>query len=344
MQDKNEIEKIEENEIKEIREIRHTISAEETFTLAKDVFDIRCFIKSVYSNRAQIARRLNIVGLVFSLAFTLFYSAFLLFGGIYKKLTLGWEIVVYSVLGVYAVLVITLFAVTIAFNRRATTENAKLHTKILKIFRYIIRIASLAMSICALALSVAADTADSVGVALDTIAIIFSIISVIVALVPLLCGGVGGLVRWLLSPAKIKRRFSLVVFEWYNSIVSGSPATNFTKKVSPEYIADISRCIDNYLVPALGKKYASAIGTNQIFAVINSAPEEDRSVLEGTIKNVFGYALECGYVTSDPCRDLQLTGSIEIVEKPKKEPLKVRLGKKIGKKIVKQFFGDEEEL
>lgn len=343
MQDKKDIEKIEENEIKEIREVRHTISAEETFTLAKDVFDIRCFIKSVYNNRAQIVRRLNIVGLVFSLVFTLFYSAFLLFGGLYRKLTLGWEIAVYSILGVYAALVIALFVITFAFNRRPTTESSKRHTKVLKIFRYVIRVASLAMSISALALSVSANAADSVGVALDTIAIIFSIISVIFALVPLLCGGIGGLVRWLLSPAKIKRRFSLVVFEWYNLIVAGSPSTNFTKKVSPEYIADISRCIDNYLVPALGKKYASAIGTNQIFSVINSAPEEDRSVLEGTIKNVFGYAAECGYVTVDPCKDLNLTGSIEIEEKPKKEPFKVRLGKKIGSSIVKQFLGGDDE-
>ena len=44
--------------------IRHTITAEETFTLAKDVFDIRCFIKNVYANRAVIARRLNIISLL----------------------------------------------------------------------------------------------------------------------------------------------------------------------------------------------------------------------------------------------------------------------------------------
>ena len=38
----------EEEESKE-RTVRHTISAEETFTLAKDVYDMRSFFKSLYS-------------------------------------------------------------------------------------------------------------------------------------------------------------------------------------------------------------------------------------------------------------------------------------------------------
>lgn len=46
----NEKEKVPAEENKERVNIRHTISAEETFTLAKDVFDIRCFIKNVYAN------------------------------------------------------------------------------------------------------------------------------------------------------------------------------------------------------------------------------------------------------------------------------------------------------
>ena len=49
--------------------VRHTINAEETFTLAKDVFDLRCFIKNVYANRAVIARRLNVLTLTVSTVF-----------------------------------------------------------------------------------------------------------------------------------------------------------------------------------------------------------------------------------------------------------------------------------
>ena len=50
MEDKNNIEE-------EKVSVRHTINAEETFTLAKDVFDIRCLIKNVYNNRAVIASK-----------------------------------------------------------------------------------------------------------------------------------------------------------------------------------------------------------------------------------------------------------------------------------------------
>ena len=60
--DKKQNETIQEAPAEEEKErvVRHTISAEETFTLAKDVYDLRSFFKSVYSNRAVIARRLNI--------------------------------------------------------------------------------------------------------------------------------------------------------------------------------------------------------------------------------------------------------------------------------------------
>ncbi len=70
----------------EVVNIRHTISAEETFTLAKDVFDIRCFIKNVYSNRALIARRLNLLTLTASTVFMMLYAAYVLFTGFTRKL------------------------------------------------------------------------------------------------------------------------------------------------------------------------------------------------------------------------------------------------------------------
>ena len=78
----------------EVREVRHTISAKETFTLAKDVFDLRTLIKNLYSNRAQIARRLNLIGTIFSVLFTILYAAFLLFSGIRKIASLDRKSVV----------------------------------------------------------------------------------------------------------------------------------------------------------------------------------------------------------------------------------------------------------
>ena len=70
----------------EVVNVRHTITAEETFTLAKDVFDLRCFIKNVYANRAVIARRLNILTLTVSTVFMLFRVC--TFYGSYEKIGL----------------------------------------------------------------------------------------------------------------------------------------------------------------------------------------------------------------------------------------------------------------
>ena len=93
--------------------VRHTINAEETFTLAKDVYDIRSLIKNIYGNRAVIARRLNILSLSVSLVFTLIYVAYIIFTGLLKKLSLGSEIAMYCLLGVYGAMFVTLFIVTL---------------------------------------------------------------------------------------------------------------------------------------------------------------------------------------------------------------------------------------
>ena len=48
-------------------------------------------------------------------------------------------------------------------------------------------------------------------------------------------------------------------------------------------------------------------------------------------------------MASNPCRDLNLRGSIEVYEKPKKPPLKVRIGKKLGSAFIKQLFSDDDK-
>lgn len=328
-------------EEKQVREVRHTISAEETFTLAKDVFDLRCLIKNIYANRAQIARRLNIVSLGFSIVYTLFYISLMLYISIAGKLSLGWEIAVYTLAGVYALFIVQLSVFAVYVGGGATTKTVKRNNKILKILRYFVRISSLAMSIAALCVS--GSEPDAINIALKVVLIVVSVISIVLTTVPLLCGGLGGMARWLMSPTKRKMTFSSVILEWYNLVTENSTAYNSVQRVEKKLSADIGRCIDGYILPALGNKKVGAIGTNQIFSLIERTPEEDRAVTEGIIKNVFVYALECNYIQTDPCRDLKLEGSIEVEQKPKKEPFKVRLGKKIGKSIVKQLLGDNEE-
>ena len=92
-------EPMDENKEEEKVTIRHTINAEETFTLAKDVYDIRSLIKNIYNNRAVISRRLNLLSMSVSLVFTLFYVAYILGTGLLKKLSLQTEIVLYCLLG-----------------------------------------------------------------------------------------------------------------------------------------------------------------------------------------------------------------------------------------------------
>ncbi len=327
----------EQDEVKDEKvKIRHTITAEETFTLAKDVFDIRCFIKNVYNNRAVIARRLNFLTLTTSFILTLLYAAYVLFTGFTKKVTFQAQIALYVVLGVYAVLLVALVIVVICCDR-AKTKNVPKIKKTLKIFKILVRITSVALSIIALVFS-RGETASDI-LAVDVLIIVFSIISLIIQIIPLLCGGFARLSRWLMSPVKIKYRFAKVVNEWFELAVSGNGA-GAVKKVSDKYYDEISSRLDNYLVPALGKKYVNAIKATQLVAVVNRADEADRPVLEGILKNVFEYATECGYVVFNPCKDLNFQGTVEEEEKEKPTVKKklFNLGRKIGKNVLDKYI------
>ena len=326
--------------------VRHTITAEETFTLAKDVFDLRCFIKNVYSNRAVIARRLNIITLSFSAVFTLLYAAYVLFSSLYKKLNLQLEIVLYVFLGVYLALFLVLVIIN-ACSARASTKNVLRIKKTLMAFKILVRLVSVAISITAIAFSTAGGELAAKNVALDILIIVFSVITMIVQLVPLIFGGLGKMVRWLLSPVKIKYRFSSVILEWYELAVSGTASSGAVKKVSSRYFDDIGTLIDNYLIPALGKKYINSIKPSALLNVVCRAEESDKPVLEGILKNVFVYATECGYVTFDPCKDLNFEGSVEEEEKPQKPTMRdrfLKVGKKIGKSMLEKYItGSAEE-
>lgn len=337
---------MEENEKKENEKvnIRHTISAEETFTLAKDVFDMRTFIKNVYSNRAVIARRLNILTLTFSAIFTILYAAYVLFTALYKTLTLNVRIVLYAMLGIYAVLFIVLLIVFLC--RGSDTKHIQRTKTTLTVFKYLVRIFSMAISVFALALSILGGEFAAPNVAIDIIIIIFSIVMLLVQVTPLLFGGLGKLVRWLLSPVKIKYRFSHVVLEWYDLAVSGSVIKGSKNKVSSKYFEDIGTIIDNYLIPALGNKYINTIKPAAILNVVDRAEESVKPIMEGVLKNLFTYAVECGYVTFDPCRDLNFSGSVEEEDKKPKPTLKEKflgVGKKLGKNMLEKYINDNTE-
>ena len=225
-------EEIEEEEVVEEKvNIRHTITAEETFTLAKDVFDIRCFIKNVYANRAVISRRLNILSLTVTTLFTLLYAGYVLLTGFTQKLAMDFKLVLYILLGIYGALIIVLIIIFIC-QSRANTKRAKKIKSVLKIFKLFVRLVSLAISVLALVLSGMAGGESASGMAVNALIILFSVIMLIMQVIPLLFGGFGKMARWLLSPVKAKHRFSSVVVEWYELAVSGTGTSGSVKKVS----------------------------------------------------------------------------------------------------------------
>lgn len=320
--------------------VRHTINAEETFTLAKDVFDLRCFIKNVYANRAVIARRLNVLTLTVSTLFMMLYSAYVLFTSLTRKLAVQLEIALYSMLGVYGALFIALIIVY-ACSTRANTKSMVKYKRVLNVFKLLVRLTSVAISITAIVFANGSGDMTAQNAAVQILIVVFSVITVIVQVIPLLFGGTGKLVRWLLSPVKVKTRFSKVLLEWYELAVSGSAREGAVKKVSSEYFDDIGVLIDNYLVPAAGKKYISTFKSVTLLNLVERAPEEDKPILEGVLKNVFSYAEECGYITFNPCRDLPFEGSVEVEEKPARQTMKGRLlkvGQRIGKSVLDKYI------
>ena len=324
--------------------IRHTINAEETFTLAKDVYDIRSVLKNIYNNRAVIARRLNLLTISFSLAFTLIYVAYILGTGLLGKLSFSANIAMYCLLGVYAVLFITLVVLSIC-SIKAKAKNIQIFKRVLSCFRLAVRVVSIAITIVALVYAMGGERYSADHIAIDIILIIFSIITLIIQGIPLVFGGLGSLARWLLSPVKVKRRFSAVALEWYElTLTAGSDKTS-VKKVAKKYYDNIGICLDIFIIPALGKKYISTIKSPHVLGLVNEATEEDRPLVEGILKNIFTYALECGYVTFDPCRDLHLEGSIEEEEK-KSKSVKSRfmgLGKKLGMTLLDKYIDKSTE-
>lgn len=336
---------MDENEEK--KKIRHTITAEETFTLAKDVFDIRTLIKNVYANRAVISRRLNIVTLCISTVFTALYAAFIIIIGLTNKLDISFEWVLYSLLGAYAVMAVVLVILAIISTNTKTKNLHKISTA-LKVFRLIVRLLSIAISIAAIYFAMIDGGYEEHLFAIDVVILVLSIFTLIVQCVPLLFGGTGKFVRWLLSPVKVKRRFSAVVLEWYELAVTGKTAEGMSKRVDKKYYEAIGALIDNKLLPELGKKYINTIKPATLLVLEEHISESDRPLFQGVIKSVFAYATELGYVTFDPCRDLDFSGSVEEEEKPKKT-VKERLfgmGTKLGKKMLDKYISsnssDEE--
>ena len=259
------------------------------------------------------------------------------------KLSLAADIVLYSLLGVYAVLFIVLLVLSLC-SIHATAKNIKRFKLTLSYFRLAVRLCSVAITIVALVYAMGGEYSAK-HIAVDIVLIILSIICLIVQVIPLLFGGLGKLARWLLSPVKVKQRFSTVALEWYEQTLTAGSDKASVKKVSKKYYDSIGLCLDTFIIPAMGKKYITSIKPAQVLGLVDGAADADKPLVEGILKNIFNYATECGYVTFDPCRDLNLEGSIEEEEK---KPATVKskimgLGKKIGMSLLDKYIDKSTE-
>lgn len=324
----------------EEKKIRHTISAEETFTLAKDVFDMRTFIKNVYSNRAIIARRINVVTLSVSAVFTVLYAVMIILMAIKNGMSLSGEITMGVLIGLCLACGLTLVILAAASSRSSAKTMARIKT-VSKYFRLAVRILTVTISIAAIALTSGGYTVGNFAV--KVIIIIFSVFTLIVQIIPLIFGGLGKFVRWLLSPVKVKMRFSAVALEWYGLAITGVPPKGSTKKVAKKHYEAIGNVIDTYIKPELGEKYITAIKPANLLELTENCAEADRPILEGVLKGVFAYATECGYIVFDPCRDLMFEGT---VEEPKRKTMKERFmgaALSFGKKKLDKFINSSSE-
>lgn len=276
------------------------------------------WVKPIYDNRAQIMRRLNAVSTAISIIFFMLYIPFLLMGKLYKDLSLGLDVAVYVCIGVYVATLLALFIVTVASGKSTSTTMAKKHKKTRKIILLIVRLASLAIAITALVISATNGTKSTIGATLDTVAIVFAVMSIIFTGLPIIFGGVAGFFRWLISPAKVKYRFSFVAIEWYQSLTSEQQLNKAIRKAARKYGERMGALLDNYFLPAIGKKYMYAVDRAALLKLLDGVPADERNIAEWMTKEIFDYAEECGYVRVNPCKEMELEGNIQLEEKQKK--------------------------
>lgn len=301
------------------------------------------WIKPIYDNRAQISRRLNAVSTAISIIFFLLYVPFLLFGKLYKDLSLGLDVAVYVCIGVYIITIMALLIVTVISGTSSSTAIAKKHKKTRKIILFIVRLASLAVAITALIISATRGTKSQIGAALDTVAIVFAVMSIIFTGLPLVFGGMAGFFRWLISPAKVKFRFSFVAVEWYQSLTSEQQLNKAIRKAARKYGERIGALLDNYFLPACGKKYMYAVDRAALFKLLDSVPADERNIAEWMTKEIFEYAEECGYIKINPCKEMELEGDIDLEGKNKKPNEEKRRRPSIfGRKQRKKEQKEEE--
>ncbi|MCD8201342.1 MAG: hypothetical protein LUD47_04685 [Clostridia bacterium] len=340
--------KAEEPEEEERQEIVHTISRAEIYSLTKNVSDIISAGRKIYNNRAVISERLNLLSLIFGMVYTGLYIAYVIYSSVGNKLDMGYWVVGFALIAVYAVIAVVLLVLRTRRPRKNTNIYKK-YGKALKVFRYGAKFLSIGIAVYAIVMN--AMMGDTSSAVVSILILVFSILLLIVQILMILFGGIAGLCRWLMSPVKRKEKASVVTLEWYDGVTSGNADLKSTRKVNKNYVDEIGVVIDKYVLPALGKRKIGSFTSVDVLGIMDSVPEEDRIICGGVFKNVFKYAVECGYIAENPCRDIDLIGSIDEEEK---KTLAKRIGssgksfltrgvKKVGMSLLNRFLAPDDE-
>ena len=277
------------------------------------------WIKPIRDNWPQIKRRMSIITTIISIVFFVLYVPFMLFSKLTKGLSVGWDIALYVCMGVYVSTIVALLIVSLASRNSNTVAKEKKRKTASKIILLIVRLASLAIGITALIISAMEGASDSNTAVIDTVAIIFATASIIFSAFPLIFGGIGGFAKWLISPAKIKFKFSFVILEWYQSFSDEQRLDKTMKKIAKKYGERIGGCIDAYFLPAIGNKYIKSVDEHAIAKMLEFVPLEDLNMCEWITKRVFEFADDCNYIDVNPCDKMELYGDITKEGKAKKQ-------------------------
>lgn len=280
------------------------------------------WIKPIYDNRMQISRRLNAISLVYSIIFFILYIPFLLFGKIAEGLSLGREIALYVCVGTYVVAVLTLLIVYITAGKSTSTKKSQLYKKTMKVFLYVVRIAAVAISVTALVITTTAKSEAST--AITTLGIVFAIVSIVFSAMPLIFGGFKGFFKWLISPVAINYNVSFIALEWFALVTD--PNTPKKERLNKKVQEEVARCIDEYIIPEMGDKFAKAVTTEDVATFVAIIPDKDVALTSVALQRIFDYAAQCGYIAESPC-SVAADGEFEAEEEGAMGKVKSFLGR-----------------
>lgn len=282
---------------------------------------------SIKDNKQHINRRLTMIFIFISLISAVITSVNFLTSGVLARTALGWSIAVYTITALYFPVIIMLLVAETVYRKNITLKTTEKYNAFLKVMRYVIRIVAFVFSVLSLIVSAMIGDVSGKSLVVDILSRVFSIITIICSLLPSATGLIKNIALWLISPVKGKVSFGWVAGLWKESVdvlaasKSREASGNFTaaekvkldvarrfkvfKKIKPEKAQSLYDIIDEYAVMGFRGKYIINIKENDVYNVIEEAPEQSRVDLFEQVDSIFEYAVERKIIEENPCVGLR---------------------------------------